>query len=149
MTLAPQTSIACSKTAPISPSSIRWLEGRALSYGGSLSYWTITQLLLDDLGLSDGAPQVEIKVALRRRVKDLFGEERAYEKLPYLAHILGLKGEAEAEDHIQSLDGETLKVQTLKSLSDYFGQIVDEGPTVLIFEDMHWADPSSLEGLEQ
>jgi ABC-type oligopeptide transport system substrate-binding subunit/class 3 adenylate cyclase len=137
------------ETMSISPSSFRWLEGRALSYGGSLSYWTITQLLLDDLGLSDGAPQVEIKVALRRRAKELFGEERADEVLPYLAHLLGLKGEVEVEKQIQSLDGETLKVQTLKSVSDYFGQIVDEGPTVLIFEDMHWADPSSLEALEQ
>ena len=76
------------QTTPISPASIRWLEGRALSYGGSLAYWTITQLLLADLGLSDGAPQVEIIVALRRRVKELFGEERADEVLPLsLIHI--------------------------------------------------------------
>jgi len=46
------------EATPIPPASIRWLEGRALSYGGSLSYWAITQLLLADLGLSDGAPQV-------------------------------------------------------------------------------------------
>ncbi|MCJ7825783.1 MAG: ABC transporter substrate-binding protein, partial [Anaerolineales bacterium] len=132
---------------PISPSSIRWLEGRALSYGGSLAYWTITQLLLADLGLSDGAPQVEIKVALRRRAKDLFSEEKIDDALPYLAHLLGLKEEGEAEERIQSLDGETLKKRTLKSVSDYFGQISAEGPTVLVFEDMHWSDPSSLEAL--
>jgi len=135
------------QTSSIS-SSIRWLEGRALSYGGSLSYWTITQLLLADLGLSDGAPQVEIIVALRRRVKELFGEEKIDDVLPYLAHLLGLKGETEIEEHIQSLDGETLKQRTLKSVSDYFGQVASEGPTVLVFEDMHWADPSSLEVLE-
>jgi len=132
----------------ISPSSIRWLEGRALSYGGSLSYWTITKLILADLGLSDGAPQVEIIVALRRRVKELFGEEKADETLPYLAHLLVLKGETEDEEHIQSLDGETLKKRTLQSVSDFFGQVSAEGPTVLVFEDMHWSDPSSLEALE-
>jgi ABC-type oligopeptide transport system substrate-binding subunit/class 3 adenylate cyclase/ribosomal protein L40E len=137
------------ETMRISPSSIRWLEGRALSYGGSLSYWTITQLLLDDLDLSDGAPQVEIKVALRRRVHELFGEERGEEVMPYLAHLLGLKIEAEAEDLIQSLDGETVKVRTLKLLSDYFSKVAIEGPTALVFEDMHWADPSSLEALER
>jgi len=130
-----------------SPASIRWLEGRALSYGGSLSYWTITQLLLADLGLSNGAPQVEIKVALRRRAKELFGEEKAGEVRPYLAHLLGLKEEGEAEERIQSLDGETLKKRTLTSVSDYFGQVTSEGPTVLVFEDMHWSDPSSLEAL--
>jgi ABC-type oligopeptide transport system substrate-binding subunit/class 3 adenylate cyclase len=131
----------------VSPALIRWLEGRALSYGGSLSYWTITQLLLADLGLSDGAPQVEIIVALRRRAKELFGEEKTDEVLPYLAHLLGLKGETEAEEHIQSLDGETLKQRTLQSVSDYFAHVANEKPTVLVFEDMHWSDPSSLEAL--
>jgi ABC-type oligopeptide transport system substrate-binding subunit/class 3 adenylate cyclase len=135
------------QTKPISPASIHWLEGRALSYGGSLSYWTITQLLLADLGLSDGAPQVEIIVALRRRVQELFAEDRAEEILPYLAHLLGLKGEAKAEEHIQSLDGETLKKQTLDTVRDYFGHVADERPTVLVFEDLHWADPSSLEAI--
>jgi ABC-type oligopeptide transport system substrate-binding subunit/class 3 adenylate cyclase len=134
------------QTQPISPASIRWLEGRALSYGGSLSYWTITQLILADLGLSDGAPQVEIKVALRRRVRELFGEEKTDEALPYLAHLLGLRGEE--DDLIQSLDGETLKKHTLTSLSDYFGQVAKERPTVLVLEDLHWSDPSSLEALE-
>jgi hypothetical protein len=53
------------------PSELRWLEGRSLSYGGSLSFWAITQLLLADLGLSEGAPELKIKVALRRRISAL------------------------------------------------------------------------------
>jgi len=40
-----------------------------------------------------------------------------------------------------------LKQRTLKSVSEYFSQVADEGPTVLVLEDMHWADPSSLEAL--
>ncbi len=70
------------------------------------------------------------------------------EVLPYLAHLLGLKGEGETEERIQSLDGETLKKRTLTSVSDYFAQAAKEGPTVLVFEDMHWSDPSSLEAVE-
>jgi ABC-type oligopeptide transport system substrate-binding subunit/class 3 adenylate cyclase len=136
------------ETTPIPPSSIRWLEGRALSYGGSLSYWTITQLLLDDLGLSDGTPQVKIKVALRRRLYELFGDEKTDEIQSYLGHLLGLKGEFETEEHIQSMDAETLKKQILKSVNDFFSKVALERPTLIIFEDMHWADPSSLEALE-
>nr|NIM93758.1 AAA family ATPase [Anaerolineales bacterium] len=136
------------ETTPISPSSIHWLEGRSLSYGGSLSYWTITQLFLADLGLSDGAPRVEIKVELRKRVHALFGDEKADEVLPYLNRLLGLGGDGSTEDDIQSLDGEMLKMRTLRSMSDYFGHASREIPTVLVFEDMHWADPSSLETLE-
>ncbi|NIS81185.1 MAG: AAA family ATPase, partial [Anaerolineales bacterium] len=136
------------ESTPISPKTIRWLEGRSVSYGGSLSYWAITQLLLEDLGLSEGAPQVKIKVALRRRVKDLFGEEKSDDLLPYLSHLLGLTQEGEAEELIQSLDGESLKRGTLTSVQDYFASVAKERPTVLVFEDMHWADSSSLEALE-
>ena len=46
---------------------VRWLEGRSLSYGAALSYWAITELVLADLGLSDGDPALRRRVALRRR----------------------------------------------------------------------------------
>ena len=60
---------------------LRWLEGRALSYGQALSFWSIMQLVKNDLGLSDADPEARLKVALRRRVKTLFGEQ-ADESLP-------------------------------------------------------------------
>ncbi len=126
---------------------VRWLEGRALSYGSALSFWAITQLLLADLGLSDGDPEAKIKVALRHRVTDLFGEEIG-DTLPFLTRLLGLKQEEEAQEWIQHLDGEAVKRQIMMSASEYFARVAAEGPTVLVFEDMHWADPSSLEALE-
>lgn len=134
------------ETMPMSATSIRWLEGRALSYGGSLSYWTISQLLLADLGLSDGIPKVKIKVALRQRVRELFGAEGVDRVLPYLAYLLGVNGEL--EDSIRSFDGRISKDAVLKSVREYFRHVAEEAPTVLLFEDMHWADPSSLEALE-
>jgi class 3 adenylate cyclase/tetratricopeptide (TPR) repeat protein len=131
-----------------SPSFIRWLEGRSLSYGSSLSYWPIRQLLLADLELSDGSPKVKIKIALQRRLRELLGEDKVAELMPYLAHLLGILQEAEAETLTKTQDVETLKRRTLKSLQDYFVGVAEEQPTVLIFEDMHWADPSTLGTLE-
>jgi predicted ATPase len=126
--------------------SIRWLEGRSLSYGAVLSFWTITQLFLDDLGLSDGAPEARIKVALRRRVSELFGEASA-DVIPFLFHLLGVKQGKEEGEFILQLDGETLKRQVLTAITEYFGRVAEENPTVLVFEDSHWADPSTLEAL--
>jgi ABC-type oligopeptide transport system substrate-binding subunit/class 3 adenylate cyclase/ribosomal protein L40E len=130
------------------PSSIRWLEGRALSYGGSLSYWTISHLLLSDLGLSDGASQVKIKVALRQRMMELFSGEQSGEVMPYVANLLGIPLERNVKERIESLDGETLKKETHRALGDYFSQVARRNRTVFVFEDMHWGDPSSLEVLE-
>jgi ABC-type oligopeptide transport system substrate-binding subunit/class 3 adenylate cyclase len=126
---------------------LHWLEGRSLSYGSGLSYWTITQLLLADLGLSEGEPEARIKVTLRKRVADLF-EDQSAQVFPYLAHLLGLKLDREGEERIQALDGETMKHQTILAVGDYFERAAAHTPTVLAFEDLHWVDPSSLEVLE-
>ena len=127
---------------------LRWLEGRSLSYGAGLSCWAITQLLLADLGLSEGEPEARIKAALRKRVNELFADETA-EVFPYLAHLLGVKQDVEDEHKIQVLDGETLKRQMIIALGDYFARAAADTPTVLVFEDLHWADPSSLAALER
>lgn len=128
------------------PSSLNWLEARALSYGGSLSFWTITQLLLADLGLSEGAPGVKVRVALRRRLTELFGEDHG-EVISPLSRLLGLSEGDEVEGHMHSLEGESLKRQTLGAINKYFATVANEKPTVLLLEDMHWADPSSLEAV--
>ncbi len=129
-------------TVPVS-----WLEGRSLSYGQSLSFWAINQLIKADLGLAEGDPEPKIRAGLRRRVNALFGE-RVNESLPYLAHLLGIRLEGELADRLKAFDGETLKRQTLLSIADYFELLARKQPTVLVFEDLHWADPSTLDALE-
>jgi ABC-type oligopeptide transport system substrate-binding subunit/class 3 adenylate cyclase len=126
---------------------IRWLEGRALSYGSALSFWTITQMIKADIGLSDGDPEARIKVALRRRAVELF-QERAEEHLPYLAHLLGIHTESAWSETLRQFDGETVKRQVLISIDEYFACLSKRQPVVLVFEDMHWADPSSVKSLE-
>jgi len=132
---------------PIVSCKLHWIEGRALSYGATLSFWTITQLIMNDLGLSDADPEPRTRLALRRRVNDLFGEQ-ADEVLPYLGHLLGAKLEDKLAEQVSILDGETLKRQTLLSVTQFFEKLALSQPTVAVFEDLHWADPSSLEALE-
>jgi class 3 adenylate cyclase/tetratricopeptide (TPR) repeat protein len=130
----------------VPPASLRWLEGRSLSYGASLSFWAITKLLLADLGLSDGSPEVKIKVALNKRVKKLFGKSDE-DVLPYLARLLGINQDKKVEEELDALNGKEFRTNTLSAICLYFSQVADERPTLLVFEDLHWADPSSLDAL--
>ncbi len=129
-------------------SSLRWLEGRALSYGGSLSYWTINRLILDDLNLSDGAAELKISVALRRRLVELFGGDAAG-RLPYLARLLDLSEDGQPPEPRRLTDAESVKSQTLSALKDYFGSVARHQATALVLEDLHWADPTSTEVVEE
>jgi ABC-type oligopeptide transport system substrate-binding subunit/class 3 adenylate cyclase len=123
-----------------------WLEGRALSYGAALPYWMITQLLKADLGLSDGDPEVRARAALRGRLNALLGV-KAVEVFPYLAHLLGLKLEGEDAERLKGLDSETLKYQVVVCVRRHFEALAAGKPLVLVCEDGHWADPSTLDAL--
>lgn len=125
---------------------LRWLEGRALSYGQTLSFWLISQLIKHDLGVSDADPEAAMLAALHRRLDGLLGE-RSHAALPYLVHLLGLKWEGKEAERAAGLDGETLKRQALLAMSNYFAAVAAEQPTVLVCEDAHWADASTLEAL--
>ena len=124
-----------------------WLTGRALSYGTTLSYWTIIQLIKDDLCLSDGDPETRIKVSLRRRVKELMAEDSG-EIIPYLFHLLGAELEGAPAQQLSALDGETRKFHLKIAIREYFRGLSLLKPLVLVFEDFHWADPSTLAAVE-
>ena len=130
------------------PLSVKWLEGRSLSFGQTLSFWPIRQLLKADLGLAEADPEPKIRDTLRQRMSSLFGE-RAADPMPFLLHLLGITPEGDAEEQVRLLGGETLRRQILLAVADYFARVAQEAPTVLVLRDLQWADPSTLEALEQ
>jgi ABC-type oligopeptide transport system substrate-binding subunit/class 3 adenylate cyclase len=137
----------CTEVQSEKPTVIRWLEGRALSYGSGLPFWPITQVLLSDLGLSDGDPKIRIRTSLNRRVEDLFGNE-SNKVLPFLVHLLGVRQSDEDQAQVDRLDSETLKHQIVISLEKYLEKVSLIEPTALIIEDLHWADPSTIDTLD-
>ncbi|HEY5905608.1 MAG TPA: adenylate/guanylate cyclase domain-containing protein, partial [Actinomycetota bacterium] len=66
-----------------------WLEGRCVSYGGSIPYWPFRDLLRSWLGVGDDEPELRVRVALRRQVDRLTGLHPD-ELVPYLSALLGL-----------------------------------------------------------
>lgn len=131
-----------------SPDRLYWIEGRAFSYGQGFPFSLITQLLYSDLGLSEGNSEIRIRAALKKRIFELFGEQSA-EIMPYLLHLVSVRLEEEQALQINMLEGETLRHQIFRSLSTYFEHMARQKPVVMVFEDLHWADPSSLEAIER
>lgn len=129
------------------PTNICWLEGRSLSYGQAFSFWAITQLIRSDLGLLDDTPDQRLRVALRRRHNELFPSEQTT-GLAYLYHLFGLHLTEDESGQMTGLGGETLKHQVMQTIIGYFATIAKQQPLVLVLEDLHWADASTLEVLE-
>jgi class 3 adenylate cyclase len=129
------------------PLDLTWVEGRCLSYGESIAYLPWLDMLHGLLGMAADAPPL----ALRNRLQEWVGAlcpESFDEVYPYLGRMLSLPLEDELEDRLRGLDPEGLQVLTFRALERVVRSATDERPLVLVCEDLHWADPSSLELLE-
>jgi class 3 adenylate cyclase len=129
------------------PQNFRWAEGRALSYTAGMSYWLARSVLYDLLEIesdtASGAAQIQLKNAVTAEFPDNF--EEVY---PYLARLFDLPLEPAMDERVKFLTSEALQARILHAVQDYVRARAKRQSMVLIWEDMHWADPSSLEVFE-
>jgi ABC-type transport system substrate-binding protein/class 3 adenylate cyclase len=125
-----------------------WLEGRCVSYGESLPYWPYRDLVREWLGAGADDPELRVRVALHRNLDQLFGD-RVGEIYPYLGAMLGLTLEPDAGARLAELSPEALQYRTFEVVASLFGRLAADCPIVVAIEDLHWADPTSLQLTEQ
>ena len=127
---------------------LQWAEGHCLSYEQGLAYYLLSDLLRSIIGVSETASEPEIRTSLHRITNELFGDA-VLDVYPYLGHLLSLTLEEEALGRIQPLDPPALQAQYLLAFKRLLSALANNGPLVLILEDLHWADPSSTDILSQ
>jgi ABC-type oligopeptide transport system substrate-binding subunit/class 3 adenylate cyclase len=126
-----------------------WLEGRCVSYGESLPYWPFRDLLRGEwIGAGAEEPELRVRVGLRRRLEQLF-DRKADELYPYLGGLLEVALEHEAAARTSELSPEALQWRTFEVVGQLFARLAESAPLVLAFEDLHWADATSVLLLEQ
>jgi class 3 adenylate cyclase len=118
----------------------RVIRGRSTPYGASTPYSAFAQQVKQVAGIFDSDDAAEARSKLAAGIADLAGPAAAEEHVPYLALLLGLEDENESE----APDRETL-VFSARVLVE---SLAMGGPTLLLYDDIHWADASLLDLLE-
>ena len=115
-----------------------WHRGRCLSYGEGVAYWALAEMvrMRCEIAEDDDAETAreKLRVALAEHVPS--EEERRWVE-PRLAHLLGLEEGAPG-------DAENL----FSAWRILFERLSEESPTILVFEDLQWADAGLLDFLE-
>jgi len=125
----------------------RWIEARCLSYGRTLPYHLVVDLVRSCIGVSPTADEPEIRAALEERMKMLFGESWS-DPYIYLGHLLSIQLAPEIRARVSALEFETVK-RYVSSLVSVVRALSASGPLVLACEDLHWADAASVDVLLQ
>jgi class 3 adenylate cyclase len=117
---------------------VRWHRGRCLAYGEGVAYWPLAEMVRTNAAILEGEDPAtalpKLQAAVAEAVSD--PEERRWIE-PRLASLLGLEaGVARQRDDLFS------------AWRLFYERLAEQMPTVMIFEDIHWADPSLLDFVE-
>jgi class 3 adenylate cyclase len=121
-----------------------WFEGRCVSYGASMAHHLSTDLIRSLIDAPPGTSMDATRTALRTRLEALLGDELS-DVYPFIAHLLGLELEDDMAARVKYLEGQALQAKYVTAFQEMLRRMATDQPTVMICEDIHWADPSSVE----
>jgi class 3 adenylate cyclase/predicted ATPase len=116
-----------------------WLECRASPYHETSAFYPVIRLLRQVLELPSEAPAAEQIERLERGLA-LAGFALP-EVMPLLAALLSIP----CSDAPPALSPEAQRREVLETLSRWLCSLAKQRPVVLVVEDLHWIDPSTLE----
>ena len=116
----------------------RVIRGRSTPYGASSPYSAFAQQVKQIAAIFDSDDDAEAQAKLSEAISAIAGPTASEEHGPDLAVLLGLGDQAEVGDREQLFFSARVLVESLAL----------RGPTLLLYEDIHWADTSLLDLLE-
>ena len=116
------------------PDLINWRQGRCLPYGEGITFWALGEILKAHAGILESDSPAVAQAKLETVLPE--GSERAWFRQRLLP-LLGIEATSSAE-----------RVELFTAWRRFLEHIAEQDPTVLVFEDLHWADDAILAFLE-
>jgi class 3 adenylate cyclase/tetratricopeptide (TPR) repeat protein len=123
---------------------VAFLEGRAVSIGRNLPFHPIIDLLKHWARIREDGGETIAFEKLEAAVKNVCQEE-VKEVLPFVATLMGMKLFGRYAERVKGIEGEALEKLILKNLRDLLIKVTELNPLIIVAEDLHWADTSTIE----
>lgn len=121
------------------PGDMPWMTGAGRSYDTASPYSAIRDLLRRWWGLADAAdPYDRVRAAVDAAGVD-FGDAAAL-----LSYLAGVELSGAAATFVSALDAPILHGKAGEALIAYLEAVAASRPTMVVLEDVHWADDLSL-----
>jgi len=131
----------------------RLLRGRCLAFGQGVVYWPLIEMIRSECEIGEGDDAALVRSKLSERLVPLLSAQedtdQAERRIAPLARLLG---GADGSEH-EPQEGPQQEQQDARE--SFFGAVrvvlealAQQGPLVLAWEDIHWADEGTLDLIE-
>ena len=125
-----------------------WMEGRSLSFETTTPYAPWVDLFVQHFGLEPLITDADRYQAIKHRLA-INAPGLVEEIAPFLASMLEIEVTGEDAERIRYLDPPQLRQGVYKSVCTYIETLASQNPLVVMLDDVHWIDPTSLDLMEQ
>jgi class 3 adenylate cyclase/tetratricopeptide (TPR) repeat protein len=132
----------------LQPVNVQLYRGRARLETQHLPYGLLRDVFVFRCGIYDDDEQPAVREKLVAGFRGLLGDETAEMAAHVVGHLLGY--DFSDSPHVRPLlgDARQLRAVALQHVTVYFHAATSRAPLLLLLEDLHWADDSSLEAIE-
>lgn len=123
------------------------LEGKTVSIGRNLSFHLVIDLLKHWARIGKDDEERRAFDKLETAVRNVHPKEM-HEVVPFVAVLMGMKLPERYGERLKGIEGEALEKLIQKNVRALLTKAAELTPLVLVAEDLHWADTSSIELLE-
>ncbi len=120
---------------------ITWRRGRSLSYGEGIAFWALGEMIKLQAGILESDDGQVADEKLRVAVVNLIVVDEGDRDwvIRHLRPLVGLD---------RTVSAEANTAEAFAAWRRFFEAMAEEGPTVLVFEDIHWADDALLDFID-
>ena len=117
---------------------VYWHQGRSPAYGEGITFWALGEMVRMRAAINESEDAAASRAKLSASVAELVTDpdERRWIE-PRLAHLLGL-ADAPPGD----------REELFSAWRTFFERVAALGPTVMVFEDLQWADSGLIDFVE-
>ncbi len=124
-----------------------WVEGRSLSYQTSTPYAPFIDLFSQHFSFDSHRADVERYQHIVEGVAAV-APDQVQDISPFLASLLGIEPGGEDAERIRYLSPPQLRQKVYLAVCTYLEALALRTPLVIVLDDVHWIDPTSLELLK-
>jgi predicted ATPase/class 3 adenylate cyclase len=121
---------------------VTYLEGRCLSYGSTIPYHPIIDVVRNNCGITETDSPEAINEKVRDALQEVGMEPEEFS--PYVLQLIGVK---EGTESIAVLTPEAIRTRTFDTLKQMSLKGSQQRPLIFEIEDLHWIDNTSQDYL--